>query len=727
MAEQKCTQCGAELATGSSFCTNCGARVDTLSEAQIQEPQVNNTESAPSAAQVDTQQSWQDSPDVTVGDPSQQASPQTPYQPEQPSPVQFGAQVPFQEQYGSQQPYQGQPPYQGQQPYQGQYGQTVYQAPPPQQPATERQGQQPVPGQPPYQGQPPQQPYPAHPTYQVQPPQQPYPAHPTYQYQQPPTEAPKKSRWWIPVVAVLLVAALAVGAWFLFFKKGGRTFANDEEAWHAAEEEDFFGEGTVLGSLRSSANELIESGKIGTGLNLGFVINKLPDSIMTSEVDAVLNVIKDINIKIESRSDLKTEIPTFSHLVALSKQDEDEDAVSLNLYNVNRDFVVSIPEIFPKPLVIKQEALNEMLGDGFGLASVPADLFFNFTSSMNKALDLLTVETTDKMLTELREIYYKYSGEPTRVKDFELQVGSVTEKLDYFEAIIPADQFGAFAKEILTYIRDNEDITSLLNELGENFPEEADQKPLQMFQEKINGLIAQIDDYPDNFAVEFKRILYVDADNNPRGGVFTLTKVGDDTTENQEFTLTSVRARDGEKGAYKLAVNVPGEDVLNFNSEYTEKEDLSTGTFDLNFVNSGYNSQDINLKGSFTDLGLYTKDKTFYPIGELKLNLASLEAAEISGEIVYSGKVEEKSGVPHLLGELLLQVTANNEPLDMGINFDLYQMKDSDISFETELPADYVDVSNQEALEELLNDEAIFMKLIGILNKLGISPADFMN
>lgn len=72
------------------------------------------------------------------------------------------------------------------------------------------------------------------------------------------------------------------------------------------------------------------------------------------------------------------------------------------MYNVNRDFVVSIPEIFPKPLVIKQEALNEMLGDGFGLASVPADLFFNFTSSMNKALDLLTVETTDKMLTELR-------------------------------------------------------------------------------------------------------------------------------------------------------------------------------------------------------------------------------------------------------------------------------------------------------------------------------------
>ena len=309
----------------------------------------------------------------------------------------------------------------------------------------------------------------------------------------------------------------------------------------------------------------------------------------------------------DTQFSLDGESPQFSYNIGLSGKDTKENAATLNIYNVGNDIVVSVPELFDKPLVLKQDALSELLADEMG-SDVPTDLLFNLLGSSQNLLDLFSEEKLDKMISDLRDIYYKYTGEPTRVKDYSLTVGDVTEKVDYFEAVIPADKFGDFAKEILTYIRDHEDIKTFLDDIGKSFPAEAMGNPVEQFQAALDQAMAQIDNNPDNFKAEVKRILYVDADNNPRGGTVTLINKADNAN-GEEVTLESVTARDGDKGSYRLRLagvnfGYSSGDALNFTADYTEKDDLATGSYKLLAPN-------VEISGTYTDLGLYTDDDTF--------------------------------------------------------------------------------------------------------------------
>ncbi|NLB09235.1 MAG: hypothetical protein GX832_06150, partial [Clostridiales bacterium] len=476
----------------------------------------------------------------------------------------------------------------------------------------------------------------------------------------------------------------------------------------------------ILGRLRSSANKFIESGKFGTSTSISFAINSLPDMGMAGQEAAILDVLKNIRATLDTQFSLDGESPQFSYNIGLSGKDTKENAATMNIYNVGNDIVVSVPELFDKPLVLKQDALSELLADEMG-SDVPTDLLFNLLGSSQNLLDLFSEEKLDKMISDLRDIYYKYTGEPTLVKDYSLTVGDVTEKVDYFEAVIPADKFGDFAKEILTYIRDHEDIKTFLDDIGKSFPAEAMGNPVEQFQAALDQAMAQIDNNPDNFKAEVKRILYVDADNNPRGGTVTLINKADNAN-GEEVTLESVTARDGDKGSYRLRLagvnfGYSSGDALNFTADYTEKDDLATGSYKLLAPN-------VEISGTYTDLGLYTDDDTFYPVGEFRVDLANMPLPGLNGgEIVYNGEMEKD----HLIATISVKGDVEGSPLDVGLEFDLYQMKESNIKFENSLPADYTDITDEAALESLMNDPSLMMKAMAILNKLGINVADFMN
>lgn len=686
--ERRCSQCGAGLNPGAVFCTNCGARAD-LSEsvgdattAAADSP----AQTAPPAGQASYQQQAppqappQTPPQATYGMPAG-------HYPEQQAPYQQYGQ-PQAGQGGPQQPYQ--PQQYGQQPYQQQYGQQPYQ----QQQYSQQAYQQPQYGQ---------QPYPQQAQYQEQP-------------QAKAPKAAKKVRWWIPTLAVVLVAAIAFGVWFFFFKgEGKKSFANDEEAWHAAEEEALFGEDNLLGSLRSSANKFIESGKLGSSASIGFIINSLPDLGMSGQEAVVLDMLKNVKANWESKLNLDEESPQFSYSIGLARKDANENAVTLNIYNIEEDIVVSVPELLDKPLVLKKEALNEMLSDAMGTSA--SNELLSLLGSGQNALNLFSEEKLDKIISDLRDIYYEYTGEPTRVKDYDLTVGDVTEKVDYFEAVIPADKFGDFAKEILTYIRDSEDIKTFLDDISKALPVGTmGGNPLEEFQSGIDQMIAEIDNSPENFKAEFKRILYVDADNNPRGGSFTFINKADNA-DGEEITLESVTARDGDKGSYKLRFSGVGSDALTFTADYTEKDDLATGSCKLA-------TPKFELSGTYTDLGLHTDNDLFYPVGELRIDLSSLQLSELNnGEIIYNGKVEND----HLLATIVFQGNVQGSPIDLGLEFDLHEMKDSDITFESSLPSDYIDITDEAALQSLMTDQSMMMKAMTIFKNLGINVADFMN
>ena len=133
--------------------------------------------------------------------------------------------------------------------------------------------------------------------------------------------------------------------------------------------------------------------------------------------------------------------------------DDDENNIEASINDLLNLELYQIPT-----LRISQETSEEDVAEIFVrvnscLLYTSTDLLFNLLGSSQNLLDLFSEEKLDKMISDLRDIYYKYTGEPTRVKDYSLTVGDVTEKVDYFEAVIPADKFGDFAKEILTYIQ----------------------------------------------------------------------------------------------------------------------------------------------------------------------------------------------------------------------------------------------------------------------------------
>ena len=96
-------------------------------------------------------------------------------------------------------------------------------------------------------------------------------------------------------------------------------------------------------------------------------------------------------------------------------------------------------------------------------------------------------------------------------------------------------------------------------------------------------------------------------------------------------------------------------------------------------------------------------------------------------EVSYTGTVEAKDGVDHLMARLLIKTDMEGSPLEIGFNADMYPIPEGEIVFDTLLPADYIDLSDEEALNNLMSDDTLFIKLLGILSNLGIDPALFMN
>ena len=240
--------------------------------------------------------------------------------------------------------------------------------------------------------------------------------------------------------------------------------------------------------------------------------------------------------------------------------------------------------------------------------------------------------------------------------------------------------------------------------------------PLEEFQSGIDQMIAEIDNSPENFKAEFKRILYVDADNNPRGGSFTFINKADNADGEEitfgechsQGTVTKARINSGSR----VSVRRP-----TFTADYTEKDDLPPAV-------TNWQTPKFELSGTYTDLGLHTDNDLFYPVGELRIDLSGLQLSELNnGEIIYNGKVEND----HLLATIVFQGNVQGSPIDLGLEFDLHEMKDSDITFESSLPSDYIDITDEAALQSLMTDQSMMMKAMTIFKNLGINVADFMN
>ncbi len=567
---------------------------------------------------------------------------------------------------------------------------------------------------------PPQQaPYP----YETAHPQQPYappaPAPYPYAYGVPPQAPKRRKRWYIPLIIVLVVAGLLAGSWFVFGDQIRNLFSSPEKKWKQAEAaSSLIPEDSMLYAIRETAADLLGQKKSGFVTDLTFDIKS---DAMPEELAEILTLLSSLRLQLEARVDTSEDPAHFRTRVGLGKRGETGEALEVEIFNVGDYYILSLPDIFDKPLVLSADEMADMAGGQMDL--------FGMTGASDH-LDILAGDKLDQMVGDLKDIFNKYAGKPEMVKGETLTVGNVSQVLDYYELVVPADSFPAMAKEILAYLRDHKGLEDLLTGLAGpvSMPGyEYNQSVYDGFLEEIEDAIDDISRNPGDYAIEARRKLYVDKKNKPVGEELTLIKHEGTTTE--EVRLASLRVTDGQRHAHLLKLDTPDEIGLEYVTFFSMEGELRTGDFSVKVSETEWGapaSLTEVIKGTFSDFGLIKSGDTLYPVGKITFNLLGIDelAPEIpeSLTISYEGRIESNAGLDHLIAKVELRLPVEDTPLSITIGVDHHALPDKEISFRNEMPADYYDLSDDDAMEKIMMDESVSQRLMEALEKLGINP-----
>lgn len=580
--------------------------------------------------------------------------------------------------------------------------------------------QQPVYG---YGGGPPQAPPPYYGGAQAPyPPQAPYP-YPPGAYPPPgygaPYQAPKrKKRWWIPLVILVVILGLLAGSWVVFGDQIQLLFMSTDKKWRKAEAQSaLVPDDSLLNDLQGSLDRMLKQTKLGSTTEIGLDIkaDTLPD-----EMAELLTVLTSLRFRLDYKVDRSETDPRFYTRVGLGKRDESGDLLSMEIYDVNQAYVVAIPELFDRPFVADKDALANLTG-------MEGDDLLNAGSKAG----LLADDSIEKIFDGLKDIFMKYAGEPQLVKGQEVTVGDVSQTLDYYDVTVEADQFPAMAKEMLLFLRNSPELKNLLAGMGS--PEDlmmgmaTSEDAYDSFVEGIDDSLRDLERHPDEYKIKVRRMLYVDKKNKPAGGRFTLTKAEDGKDE--VITIESLHVTDGSRHGQILKLDMADEGGLEFQSSYKLDKELYTGTFSLRFKERdwGQGSRYMELMGGdYTAFGLQKAGSEAYPVGKMTLKITSGEddeyydAQEI--KLIYEGRLEARDGVQHLLATLEIVPEVDDLAFSLIIRIDHAALPLSQVVFPASLPSDYLDISDEEALAELMEGSNLEEKLAEILEKFGLDP-----
>lgn len=573
--------------------------------------------------------------------------------------------------------------------------------------------------------------YPPPPVQAPQPPPGgPYPPQ-AYAYAPPPgygAPVKKKKRWWIPVVIVAVILALLAGSWFIFGDQIRSLFMSTEQKWQKAEKA--FGlvpEGTLLHDIRTSSEKLSRQTKFGatTDLTLDLQIDEMPD-----ELAEILTIVSSLRFHLENKVDLDEDDPHFYMQVGLGKRADSDEALSLLLYDAEDHLVIEVPDILPRPLAIPRDFLEEVMEDT-GEFDIPLDSLLTSSNSVRKAISSFSSDKLDTIADELKAIFSKYADKPELVKGEVLTIGGVSQKLDYYDVTVPADKFAPMAREILNYLKENNDIRKLLEELQDvsmvtmPYPYGSAVSLHDSFVDAINDMLEGLDIYPEDYRIAVQRKLYVDKKNHPVGGEFILINRIDGRVE--KVRIASLHVEDGGQHAQLFAFETPEDIGFEYLSEYRLKDKHYTGDYAIRlrdwsrFYDDEYHEMG---RGSFTDFALQAVDDGLYPVGEITYTIRDLQDltydydAPESVTVKYNGAVEKGQ----LVATIELAMDVEEMPIKLKLGITHAPLAQSSLTFKHELPMNFIDLSHEESMMELLSDEDMMNNLMSALEKLGIDP-----
>ncbi len=553
-------------------------------------------------------------------------------------------------------------------------------------------------------------------------PQPPYPpqTYSPYAYGAPPVTR-RKSRWYIPVIIIVIILGLLAGAWFVFGDQIRGLFQSTAKKWVLANEAStLFPEDFLLAPLKESADQLVNQKQFGSITDLTFDVKADELAEDMAEFSALVSALR---LRLESRVDLKEDNAAFFTRLGLGKRGQTSDALAVEIFNVDDHYVIALPDILDKPLVMSKDALAQLAGGG----ELPVELLnpgsWLDTSGVRDKLAFLTGNGLDGIVHDLKEIFDRYADEPELVKGETLTVGGVSQTLDYYERIVPKERFAPMAKDMLVYLRDNKNLKDLL----EGGPDASGLPGLDglefgsydQFIDWVDDALDHIDRNPDDMAIRAQRKLYVDKKNHPAGEILTLTR--SDGGSRQEITLASLMVKDGNREAQQLRLEVPDQASFEWLTTFVREGDRSTGEFSLKASDGGTDPQEI-VKGQFTGLAFEKVGDQALPVGTVTLSFSGLDQLmaqmEESLSLTYQGKVS--SG--RLIATVEVRLNVNETPVTITLGIEHQPLSGKEAAVSNGMPADYLDISDEDAMASLMGNEDVMNRLMQALEELGISP-----
>ncbi|MDD2427365.1 MAG: hypothetical protein PHV73_04655 [Eubacteriales bacterium] len=532
-------------------------------------------------------------------------------------------------------------------------------------------------------------------------------------------QAPKK-RWWIPVIIIVLVLAIIAAGWMVFGDSIKSLFLSVDQKWQKAEKSvGLISEESLLSDIRSSSEDLLGKNKIGYETDFTFDIkaDALPD-----DMAGILTTLTGMRLNVVSKMDFDKAEPHFYTRIALGKRGESAEALSAEVYDAGDYLLITVPEILPKPLAVHKDFLTDTLDDSAGLG-LNFDDTLGSMSQLRSSLQTFSSSALDEIVDAIKDIFIKYANEAELVKGEVLSVGSVSQKLDYYDVSVPSEEAPAMLREMLIYLRDSEDIKTIISDMEMiGISEDDSLDPYAEFVGTVNDLIENIDENPDDFKVEVQRKLYVDSKNSVRGGEFIFRNLAEGEAET--LTLSSLHVMDGNEHAQQMKLEGPDGLSLEYLSEYTLENELYTGTFSVSGKEGADSSTEV-FQGSFSDFGLQKAGQDLYPVGTLNLEINDLdESMDVPGSLLL--KYEAKVEGDELIANLDFDVDAEGSPVTISVGINLRALAGSELNFTSDVPSDFVDLTDENALTELMMDESIMQNLMSALEELGIDLSSFL-
>ena len=155
-----------------------------------------------------------------------------------------------------------------------------------------------------------------------------------------------------------MVIALLVGAYFIFADQIKGLFGSPEKKWLDAEKSLLTAdEDSLFGLVQKSLDKQLSQMKFGGEAAISIDVEGIDDP----DAAAIFDIVRKLRLTVGFKAETDTDDLRFHTKIGLGNREKEGDALTLQIYSVDGNFVVDASPILQNPLVLRAEALQEMM------------------------------------------------------------------------------------------------------------------------------------------------------------------------------------------------------------------------------------------------------------------------------------------------------------------------------------------------------------------------------